>query len=128
MAGVLNVLYQERSTYRLSLNIGYKGQGAVLALVANSAVGVSSTIRHHVAGRRVTFYPGRNSGRSSLEHIFIADCDTSNVVCSVGLDSLLNRIPLPCVSRPVVVWHSVVAEINLEVRLGLLDSLQLNLA
>jgi len=60
-----------------------------------------------------------------LQHEFVANCQPSNVVGAISLDSGLDFISLALVRCTIVCCNSVVAEVDGHVNFCLLDCLQL---
>ena len=60
----------------------------------------------------------------SLEHKLIPNSDSGNMISSVGLNSLFDELPLPCVGFAVRRKH-IVSKKNFNVHLGLLDGFKL---
>lgn len=60
-----------------------------------------------------------------LQHEFIANSHSTDVVRAISLDGGLDQVALPCVSSVVVCSDDVVSEPHRHVDLGLFDSFKL---
>jgi hypothetical protein len=60
-----------------------------------------------------------------LEHKFIADSDTQNVIRAIFIDRVNNLLALPQVCSAVVVRKVIVTQVDRQVHLCLLDRLEL---
>jgi len=64
-------------------------------------------------------------GKDALEHEFVTNGDTANVICAIHLNSLLNYVFLAVVRSTTVGRNYVVSKIDRDVHFCLSNSLQL---